>query len=106
PRFSRDWSSDVCSSDLKYYVPNNAVLVVAGDIDKSEVKTMIKNFFGPIPKGEPIERAFSKEDPITQQIKATTHDSNIQIPALALCYRTPAMTERDSYILNMIATYL
>ncbi|WP_040459632.1 M16 family metallopeptidase [Galbibacter marinus] len=90
----------------KYYVPNNAVLVVAGDIDVPEVKKMINDYFGPIPKGEPVERDFAKEDPITEQITATEYDSNIQIPALALCYRTPAMTERDSYVLNMIATYL
>ncbi len=90
----------------KYYVPNNAVLVVAGDIDVPEVKKMINQYFGPIPKGDPIERDFAKEDPITEQITATEYDANIQIPALALCYRTPAMTERDSYVLNMIATYL
>lgn len=90
----------------KYYVPNNAVLVVAGDIDIPEVKKMINQYFGSIPKGAPIERGFAKEDPITEQITSTEYDSNIQIPALALCYRTPAMTERDSYVLNMIATYL
>ncbi|HLV63050.1 pitrilysin family protein [Galbibacter sp.] len=90
----------------KYYVPNNAVLVVAGDIDVPEVKKMINQYFGSIPKGAPIERGFAKEDPITEQITSTEYDSNIQIPALALCYRTPAMTERDSYVLNMIATYL
>src|SRR5690606_26229054 len=90
----------------KYYVPNNAVLVVAEDIDVPEVKKMINQYFGSIPKGAPIERGFAKEDPITEQITSTEYDSNIQIPALALCYRTPAMTERDSYVLNMIATYL
>lgn len=90
----------------KYYVPNNAVLVVAGDIDVPEVKKMINQYFGSIPKGAPIGRGFAKEDPITEQITSTEYDSNIQIPALALCYRTPAMTERDSYVLNMIATYL
>lgn len=90
----------------KYYVPNNAVLVVAGDIDRQEVKKMIKDYFGPIPKGEPIVRKFQEEHPITTQIEATEYDSNIQIPALALCYRTPAMTDRDSYVLNLISTYL
>ncbi|MCM5661892.1 M16 family metallopeptidase [Galbibacter mesophilus] len=90
----------------KYYVPNNAVLVVAGDIDIKETEKMIKDYFGPIPKGEPITRNFPKEEPITQEIKATEYDSNIQIPALALAYRTPAMTEKDAYVLNMISTYL
>ena len=35
----------------KYYVPNNAVLVVAGDIAIDETKKMIQDYFGPIPKG-------------------------------------------------------
>src|SRR5690606_30359597 len=90
----------------KFYTPNNAVLVVAGDIDVPAVKKMINAYFGPIPKGEPVVRDFQKEDPITEQIRSTAYDGNIQIPALALCYRTPAMTERDSYVLNMISTYL
>ena len=45
----------------KFYVPNNAVLVVAGDIDKAEVKKMIKKYFGPIPRGEEITRDLPKE---------------------------------------------
>ena len=40
----------------KFYVPNNAVLVVAGDINKAEVKKMIKAYFGPIPRGAEVTR--------------------------------------------------
>ena len=36
----------------KYYVPNNAVLVVAGDIEIEKTKKMIQDYFGPIPKGK------------------------------------------------------
>ena len=35
-----------------YYGPNNAVLVVAGDIDIAKTKTMIQDYFGPIPSGK------------------------------------------------------
>ncbi|WP_417443021.1 M16 family metallopeptidase [Joostella sp.] len=90
----------------KFYVPNNAVLVVAGDINISETQKMIKDYFGPIPKGKDIVRNHPKEDAITQEMKATEYDSNIQIPALALAYRTPSMKEKDAYVLNMISTYL
>lgn len=90
----------------KYYVPNNAVLVVAGDIDVSKTKKMIEDYFGPIKKGEELKRDFPKESPITEQINATAYDANIQIPATVLGYRTPSFTEKDSYILNMISTYL
>ena len=90
----------------KYYVPNNATLVVAGDIDKSQVKKMIQDYFGPIPRGAEIERNYPKEDPITEPIMAKAYDANIQIPAIIAAYRTPSFTERDSYVLNMISNYL
>ncbi|QFZ54195.1 insulinase family protein [Oceanihabitans sp. IOP_32] len=90
----------------KYYVPNNAVLVVAGDIDVPSTKKMIEDYFGPIPRGEDIVRNFPKEDPITETIRAKAYDSNIQIPAVVTAYRTPAMTERDAYVLNMLSSYL
>lgn len=90
----------------KFYVPNNAVLVVAGDINKAEVKKMIQNYFGPIPRGADIKRDLPKEDPITTAITATTYDPNIQTPAIIAAYRTPSHNERDSYVLNMISTYL
>lgn len=89
-----------------YYVPNNAVLVVAGDIDIDETKKMIQDYFGPIPKGDDIERKTFVEDPITETINAKYHDPNIQIPAILMGYRTPAQTERDAYVLDMISTYL
>ena len=92
--------------NAKFYVPNNAVLVVTGDIDSAEVKVMIENYFGPIPRGEDIERNFPKEDPITAPMRAKAYDSNIQIPAIMAAYRTPSFKERDSYVLSMISTYL
>jgi len=90
----------------KFYVPNNAVLTVAGDIDIDQTKKMIKDYFGPIPKGNPIERQTYTEDPIQGPIKIKFNDSNIQIPAILLGYRTPAETEREAYVLDMISTYL
>lgn len=89
-----------------YYVPNNAVLVVAGDIDIPTTKKMVKDYFGPIPKGTEIKRTNIQEDPITQTIKASYNDPNIQIPAIFAGYRTPKSTDRDAYILDMISTYL
>ncbi|WP_343488141.1 pitrilysin family protein [Allomuricauda sp. d1] len=89
-----------------YYVPNNAVLVVAGDIDMAETKKMVQDYFGPIPKGAPIERKTFVEDPINAPIKAEYRDPNIQIPLILMGYRTPAQTEHDAYVLDMISTYL
>jgi len=90
----------------KFYVPNNAVLVVAGDFQKPEVKKMIQDYFGPIPRGADVVRTVAKEAPITETIHAKAYDANIQIPALIAAYRTPSYKDRDSYILEMISTYL
>ncbi|WP_299115544.1 pitrilysin family protein [uncultured Winogradskyella sp.] len=90
----------------KYYVPNNAVLVVAGDIDKAEVKKMIKDYFGPIPRGEEVTRDLPREEPITESMRDKAYDPNIQIPAVIAAYRTPSFKDRDAYVLDMISSYL
>ena len=90
----------------KYYVPNNAVLVVAGDIDIPSTKKMIQEYFGPIPRGGNIDKISVKEAPITAERRAKYNDPNIQIPAVFLGYRTPGQTERDAYVLEMISSVL
>ncbi|MEN9489231.1 MAG: hypothetical protein RL494_1496 [Bacteroidota bacterium] len=91
----------------KFYIPNNAVLVVAGDLnDIPKTKEWIQKYFGSIPKGAPIERKTFTETPITQTIKATYEDPNIQIPMMVASYRTPSMKTRDARVLDMISTYL
>lgn len=90
----------------KYYIPNNATLVVAGDIKPEQTKKWINEYFGNIPKGTPITRNFPKETPITQEFEETIYDANIQIPAYIFAYRTPAAKERDAYILSMLGSYL
>ncbi len=90
----------------KYYIPNNATLVVAGDIKPEQTKKWINEYFGSIPKGTPITRNFPKETPITQEFEETIYDANIQIPAYIFAYRTPAEKERDAYILSMLGSYL
>ncbi len=90
----------------KFYVPNNAVLVVAGDIDKKETKELIQKYFGSIPRGEAIIRETFTEEPITTTRKASYHDPNIQIPAIVAAYRIPSMKTRDAYVLDMVSSLL
>ena len=63
-------------------------------------------YFGDIPKGKDVERNFPKEKPITESKRVKSYDKNIQIPAYVLAYRTPPQNDRDSWVLNMISTYL
>ena len=90
----------------KYYVPNNAILVVAGDIQIDATKKMIADYFGTIPRGADVDRVTEQEDPITEAIEAKAYDSNIQIPMIVTAYRTPSIKSRDSKTLDMISTYL
>jgi predicted Zn-dependent peptidase len=90
----------------KYYGPNNATLVIAGDFEEEETKKWIKNYFASIPKGPEVERVDIKEEPITEEIVATEYDDNIQIPVKAYVYRTPSMKDRDAYVLDMISSIL
>ena len=90
----------------KFYTPNNAVLVVAGDFEKGQAKEWIRKYFGPIKKGEVVTKQVFTEEPITETIKATYEDPNIQIPMIVASYRTPSMKTRDARVLDMISSYL
>ncbi|SNR37336.1 Predicted Zn-dependent peptidase [Lutibacter agarilyticus] len=90
----------------KFYVPNNAVLVVAGDFETENAKKLIEDYFGSIPRGEDVVRETLTEQPITSKIEVTYEDPNIQIPAVFTVYRTPSMTTRDARVLDMISTIL
>ncbi len=90
----------------KFYVPNNAVLVVAGQFNPAQAKEWIKKYFEVIPKGQAVTRSHFEEKPITKTIKATYQDPNIQIPMMITAYRTPSMKTRDARVLDMISTLL
>ena len=90
----------------KFYIPNNAVLVVAGDFNAAQTKEWVQKYFGAIKKGTPIERETFVEEPITQTIKAKFEDGNIQIPMVVAAYRTPSMKTRDARVLDFISTIL
>ena len=90
----------------KYYTPNNAVLVIAGDIDLAKTKILVENYFAEIPAGVAITRTVAKESPITTQMIDTAYDSNIQIPAILAAYRVPGETNKESKVLEMASAVL
>ncbi|VXB41240.1 Peptidase M16 [Flavobacterium sp. 9AF] len=90
----------------KFYIPNNAVLVVAGQFDKENAKKWIKEYFGPIKKGPAVERKTYTEEPITKEFRTTWEDPNVQLPMVLATYRTPSMKTRDARVLDMISSYL
>ncbi len=89
----------------KYYVPNNAVLVVTGDIEIEKTKELIQAYFGEFPKGAEIDRIQITEPPQTKEIVDTVYDQ-VQLPALIYSYHTPAVGTKDYYAMNMLTSIL
>lgn len=90
----------------KYYIPNNAVLVIAGDIDIEKTKKLVDAYFSAVPAGAPVVKTKYVEAPITKEIIDTAYDNNIQIPAVIAAYRIPGMTSRESKMLEMASAVL
>ena len=89
-----------------FYVPNNAVLSIAGDIDIMEAKKWIAKYFGSIPKGtKEIYRPTVVEPPLGGEVRDTVYD-NIQLPAVVQVYRIPAQGTPDFYAVSMLSTLM
>jgi len=90
----------------KYYVPNNAVLTIAGDINIAKTKQLVQSYFADIPKGADVVYKKVEEAPITKQIVDTAYDANIQLPFMIEAYRVPGRDSHDSKVMQMISTLL
>jgi zinc protease len=88
-----------------FYVPNNAILSIAGNIEIEEAKLLIAKYFGTIPKGNDIVRPKIVEPSIYREIRDTFYD-NIQLPAVVQTYRIPAMGTPDFYAVDMLSKVL
>lgn len=89
-----------------FYVPNNATLSIAGDIDIKEAKKLIAKYFGPIPRGtREIPRPTVVEPAKTAEVRDTVYD-NIQLPAVIQAYHSPAQGTEDYYAVSMLAQLL
>ena len=90
----------------KYYVPNNAVLTIAGDLDIEKTRSLVKQYFSEIPKGAPIKYVKQEETTMTRAIIDTAYDANIQIPAIMTAYRVPGFTSKDARVMGLISQVL
>lgn len=89
-----------------YYVPNNATLSIAGDIDIDDAKELVKKYFSDIPRGEgEVPRPSIVEPAKTAEVRDTVWD-NIQLPAVVMAYHSPAQGTDDFYAMSMLAQLL
>jgi zinc protease len=88
-----------------YYVPNNAVLVVAGNVTFPQVRVLSEKWFGPIPAGAPVESNWAMEPVQSGKRVAHTHAA---VPAHALykCWHMPGRFHPDYYAYDLLSDVL
>lgn len=100
-------ASDLKDWYKKYYTPNNATLVIVGDVNKKEVFKLTESIFSDLPKSAAISRK-QQQEPESLGSKTVTvkHDSNV--PLLIMGYQTPSIMKNphDAYTLELIAGIL
>ena len=89
-----------------YYVPNNATLSIAGDIDVDETKALVEAYFGEIKRGtKEIKRPTINPPKLDGKVEETVFD-NIQLPAVIQGYRMPPQGTDDYYALQVLTQLL
>ena len=89
-----------------FYVPDNAVLSIAGDFKTDQLKRWVSRYFGNIPPStRPIPRPNPPEPPQTQEFRDTVYD-NIQLPAVVHSFKMPAQGTPDFYPMSMLTSLL
>ncbi len=73
-----------------HYAPNNAILVVAGDVEPEEVKRLAEKYYGPIPpSGRIVKRARPQEPPHTSARRLSFEDPRVRQPYVIRAYLAP-----------------
>jgi zinc protease len=89
-----------------WYAPNNAVLIVVGDIDAEELRPLAEKYYGSIPAREVPERARLKEPPQQAPRRVTLADARVRQPSLVRSYVAPsynAGASEHAYALQVLA---
>ncbi|MCC6936920.1 MAG: insulinase family protein [Flavobacteriales bacterium] len=89
----------------KFYIPNNAVLVVAGDITPVKARELVAKYFSEIPKGAPVVQPTIVEPPLEKEVRDVVYD-RIQLPAVVMAYRIPPAGSTDFYAVDLLNNLL
>ena len=97
--------ADVVEFFKKYYVPNNASLVVAGDIDLDRAEALVRKWFSEIPGGAPVERPTVPAVRLDTTKRKTIKD-RVQLPRIYLAWISPKSFASDEAALDVAASVL
>ncbi len=89
----------------RYYHPNNAILVLAGDFETDEVLTKVERAFGSVPAGAPPPPMLLKEPPQRGERRLIVRWRS-KVPRLAIAYHAPQIAHVDSYALQVLGVVL
>jgi zinc protease len=93
---------DVQSFFKTYYVPNNAVLLILGDVQPGEGITLAKKYFADIPAGPPPPFADPVEPEQKEERRGNVEEKFGTLPAMAIGYPVPARRTRDWCAMTML----
>jgi zinc protease len=88
-----------------YYVPNNAVLAISGDVDAATVRPLVERYFGWIPRGADVARPQIPVPPIPASRTVTLED-RVTLPQVNLVWRTSPAYSPDEAPLQAVAALL
>ena len=97
---------DVKEFYAKYYGPNNATLVLAGDFEKEEAKAMIEKYFGEIKRGQDVPKLAPQRVTLAETKRLYHEDNFAQAPQLNMVWPTVEQYTDDAYALNFLAEIL
>ncbi|MCX7610072.1 MAG: insulinase family protein [Ignavibacterium sp.] len=97
---------DVHDFYKKWYGPNNATLVIAGDFDKNEVKKLVEKYFGELKPSDPVKNLDPMPVSLTETKRVHYIDKFAQSPELNIVFPTIHSYTKDSYALDVLANLL
>jgi len=89
-----------------FYVPNNAALVISGDINPDQTKSLIAKYFGEIPKGTKAIPRPTEVEPEQKAEKRVKFYDNVQLPGVILAYHIPKQGTNDYYAIQLLTQLL
>lgn len=96
---------DVARFFRTYYVPSNASVVIAGDIDIAATRKLVEKWFGDVPAGKPVP-ALTAPTPVLSGVTRKTITDRVQLPRLYLAWHTPAMMQPGDAELDLVSNLL
>src|SRR5687768_18588928 len=97
--------ADVQEFFKRYYAPNNASLVVAGDIDLDRTQALVEKWFAEVPRGAAVEPVAPPAAVLTQ-VKRQTLTDQVSLPRLYLGWLTPRLYAPGDATLDLVSSVL